>query len=237
MSRSRQTAKKAGTAFETACAKYLSTALHKKITRMPKSGASDRGDLYGVECHGEPMAVECKSPGKESSWRVSEWWRETETEMLNYGARYGMLIIKRYRKPTSESVCVVDNGMWEAIGGTKYHQAEQFPAVAHGKWLEAIDKYTVCSVSRRGQNGSWVVMLLEVMADVIYRERFIDSVYITEEEIAEMLSSGELKVFSDSGQEITLIVGVPPEENLDDYIQVEPSDVEPPGFPEEAPLF
>lgn len=48
MSRSRRTAREAGTRFETSIATYLAQVLDDRIERRAKTGNKDRGDIGGV---------------------------------------------------------------------------------------------------------------------------------------------------------------------------------------------
>ena len=204
MARSRASAKKAGTQFETQCSQFLSEKLKRKVTRMPKTGALDKGDLYGLEIHGVPMVGECKSPGKTSSWSVSGWWKETEAEMDNVFTSYGILIIKRFQKSVSDAFCVVDDDMWERINGDEYHAPECVKSVAHSAWGELIDAHTVFSTPKRGVDGSWIICSLDTMASIIYGERYIPTIEITPETSA-LLASGEtVTVYDDRGVEIIL---------------------------------
>lgn len=204
MSRSRASAKKAGTQFETECAKYLSSALKRKVTRMPKTGALDKGDLYGLEIFGEPMVGECKSPGKNSSWSLSGWWKETEAEMDNAFADYGILIIKRFHKSTGESFCVVDSTMWENIKGNEYYTPHCEKSVPHSKWSSLIDEHTVFSTPRKGREDKWVVCSLETMSLIIYAQRYIPTIEISPEDISHLSSGDTITVYDDRGAEVIL---------------------------------
>lgn len=62
MARTRASSKKAGTAFETEVCKFIKEKTGYPIIRMPKTGAADKGDIYGVKLRGENIVVECKSP-------------------------------------------------------------------------------------------------------------------------------------------------------------------------------
>ena len=204
MSRSRASAKKAGTQFETECSRFLSEKLKRKVTRMPKTGSLDKGDLYGLEIYGVPMVGECKSPGRTSSWSVSGWWKETEVEMDNFLTEYGILIIKRFQKSVSEAFCVVDNKMWEKINGSKYYAPECVKSIAHSKWGEFVDNHVVFSTPKRGVDGSWIICSLDTISTIIYGERYIPKIEITPE-TSDLLASGEsVTVYDDRGVEIIL---------------------------------
>lgn len=54
MTRSRRSAKQAGTRFETAIAAALAAALDDdRIERRTRNGAKDRGDIAGIRLHGQ----------------------------------------------------------------------------------------------------------------------------------------------------------------------------------------
>lgn len=95
MSRSRNTARKAGAAFERAIADYLRETLKDDgIDRQVKTGSHDLGDIRGVtDAHGNPIAVECKDYG--GRLHPTAWIREAHTEAANKNAHTGIIIAKR----------------------------------------------------------------------------------------------------------------------------------------------
>lgn len=93
MSRTRRSAKDAGTRFETLVAGYLRSALgDDRIERRRLAGAHDRGDLAGVRLRGREVVVECKDCTQQ---RMPEWLREAEAERGNADAAYGVVVSKR----------------------------------------------------------------------------------------------------------------------------------------------
>lgn len=94
MSRTRASAKKAGSSFERLVADYLRDALdNPNIDRMVKSGSLDRGDIANVrDSHGRLLAIEAKNTATMS---LPQWEREATAEALNYGAHAGIIIHKR----------------------------------------------------------------------------------------------------------------------------------------------
>lgn len=93
MSRSRKTAKDAGTRFERLVADYLAGRLGADIDRQVKTGSRDTGDIRGVSMAGRGIAIECKDyAGKHE---LPKWLREAETERRNRGADYGVVVWKR----------------------------------------------------------------------------------------------------------------------------------------------
>ncbi|WP_280317275.1 hypothetical protein [Nocardia wallacei] len=93
MTRSRASAKKAGTRFETSIAAYLATHVDDRIERRARTGAKDRGDIGGLRSGGNRVVVECKDHG--GQLRPGEWLRETEIERGNDDAAVGLVVKRR----------------------------------------------------------------------------------------------------------------------------------------------
>ena len=94
MSRSRASAKAAGSRHERVVADYLKLHVSRFVDRMPKYGAKDRGDILNVETFNElPVAVEAKDYG--GRLEAGTWLREAETERINLRAVAGIVIAKR----------------------------------------------------------------------------------------------------------------------------------------------
>lgn len=94
MTRSRASAKKAGTAFETLIANYLATALEDdRIERRARNGARDRGDISGLRHMGERLVIEAKDYG--GRLEVGPWLTEAEIERGNDDAVAGLVVAKR----------------------------------------------------------------------------------------------------------------------------------------------
>ena len=94
MSRNRQSAKKAGTAFESQVAAFMADALDDdRIERRARFGSSDRGDIGGVRTTiGERVVVECKDVAK---LNLAGWVAEAEVERGNDDAAVGVVVHKR----------------------------------------------------------------------------------------------------------------------------------------------
>ena len=94
MSRSRASAKAAGSRHERVIADYLAEHVSRFVDRMPKYGAKDRGDIGNVETFNQlPVAVEAKDYG--GRLEAGTWLKEAETERINLGAIAGLVIAKR----------------------------------------------------------------------------------------------------------------------------------------------
>lgn len=96
MSRSRATAKAAGTSHETSIAEYLAARLPNGdyIERRRLAGVNDRGDIAGIRTPaGQRVALEAKNYG--GRVEVGPWLKEARTEALNDGAAVGVVVAKR----------------------------------------------------------------------------------------------------------------------------------------------
>ena len=98
MSRTNQSARQAGSKFETLISTYLAEQLaDDRIERRVKNGAKDRGDIAGVRTiTGGRVVLECKSPGKGQRYQVSPWLDEAERERGNDDAVAGLVVAKRH---------------------------------------------------------------------------------------------------------------------------------------------
>lgn len=95
MTRSRASAKKAGTALETLVANYLNQHVDDRIERRRLSGAKDRGDIAGLRHQGQRIAVEVKNTAKLA---LGPWMTEVEIERGNDDAIAGVVVHKRTRR-------------------------------------------------------------------------------------------------------------------------------------------
>jgi hypothetical protein len=94
MTRSRQSAKAAGTRFERQIADALAEALQDdRVDRMPQHGNRDRGDISGVRIHGQKVAIEVKDCAR---LNLPAWTDEAHIEAGNHDALVGIVISKRH---------------------------------------------------------------------------------------------------------------------------------------------
>lgn len=204
MGRSVATAKKAGTLFESEVAKYLTEKLNKHIIRMPKTGAKDSGDIHGVTRGGTPVAIECKSPGEKSNWSISGWWSETEQETLNIHGEVGFLIVKKFRKSTSESICIVDESMWKKINGEDvYGKLNRHKAIGFAGWYDILQEEGPFMTKRRGKDSFWVVMSINHSIEFMDKKDEA-TVIMSDEDFENFVKEGEIKTFSTSGSTVTV---------------------------------
>lgn len=95
MTRTRATAKKAGSAFERLTADYLSEHVDDRIDRRVKTGAKDRGDHGGVRAHGLRGVHECKDRIRVD---IAGALAEAELQRGNDDALWSAVIHKRHGK-------------------------------------------------------------------------------------------------------------------------------------------
>ena len=113
MARNRATAKKAGTAAETAVANYLARVLaDDRIERRAKTGATDRGDIGGVRHMGGRVVIEVKNV---TTLALAQWVGEAITEAGNDDAICGLVIHKK-RGTTNPADWYVTTTVNELVG-------------------------------------------------------------------------------------------------------------------------
>lgn len=96
MTRSRASAKGAGTSHETKVAYYLAVLVDDRIERRARNGAKDRGDIGGLRHLGQRIVVECKDYA--GSILAGPWLNETDVERRNDDAAVGIVVAKRKGK-------------------------------------------------------------------------------------------------------------------------------------------
>jgi len=96
MSRSRASARQAGSRFERVVADYLRDALDDdRIDRRVKNGNKDRGDIGGLRHMGARVVIECKNVTR---LNLSAWIAEAQVEAGNDDASAGLVVHKRHGK-------------------------------------------------------------------------------------------------------------------------------------------
>lgn len=119
MSRSRASAKAAGSRFERQVADYLKGTLDDdRIDRRVKTGAKDRGDIAGVRIHGQRIVIECKDTARIA---LGTWINEAEVERGNDDALAGVVAHKRHGKgePADQLVTMTLRDFAALIGGSR----------------------------------------------------------------------------------------------------------------------
>ena len=92
MTRSRASAKAAGTRFERLVADCLAAFIDDRIDRRPKTGNKDKGDVGGLRHLGNRVVIECKDVARLD---LSGWVDEADVERGNDDAVAGLVIHKR----------------------------------------------------------------------------------------------------------------------------------------------
>lgn len=93
MTRSRASAKQAGSRFERQLADYLAIRVDDRIDRRVRNGGKDRGDIGGVRTpHGKRVVIECKDT---SRTELGTWAKEADVERGNDDALVGVTVHKR----------------------------------------------------------------------------------------------------------------------------------------------
>lgn len=96
MTRSRASAKQAGSAFEKLVADYLQDELDDdRIERRVMGGVNDRGDISNVRFFGHRVVIECKNV---SATSLGSWVEEAHVEAGNDDALFGAVAHKRRGK-------------------------------------------------------------------------------------------------------------------------------------------
>jgi hypothetical protein len=96
MTRTRASARAAGSSFERLIADHLRDHVDDRIDRRVKTGAKDRGDIGGVRILlGGRMVLECKDTTRTS---LGSWQAEVDTERGNDDAVAGAIVHKRHGK-------------------------------------------------------------------------------------------------------------------------------------------
>ena len=99
MSRTRASAKAAGTRMETLVADYLAKHIDDRIERRTKNGSKDRGDIGGLRHMGQRVVIEVKDT---SRINLAGWASEAETERGNDDAGVATVAHKRHGKGRPE---------------------------------------------------------------------------------------------------------------------------------------
>lgn len=127
MSRTRASAKKAGSSFERSTADYLKAVTNDdRIDRRVKNGTKDRGDIGGVRIHGQRLVLECKNTAKTS---LGPWATEAEIERGNDDALAGVIVHKRHGKgaPGDQWVTMTLSEFAALLTGNRDHYDQEQP--------------------------------------------------------------------------------------------------------------
>ena len=121
MARNRNSAKQAGTKFETLVTRYLRTTLDDdRIERRRLGGAgNDRGDISGLRHMGQRIVLECKDYG--GQLKPGPWIEEAHIEAGNDSALLGIVVAKRRgtTDPGSQFVLMTLNDLVALLTGER----------------------------------------------------------------------------------------------------------------------
>lgn len=92
MTRTRASAKAAGSAFERLVADYLAAEVDDRIDRRVKTGRADKGDIGGLRLRGHRIVLECKNHARTD---LPGWHAEAELECAHDDALLGAVVHKR----------------------------------------------------------------------------------------------------------------------------------------------
>ena len=95
MTRTRRSARQAGSRFEREVADYLAEHVDDRIDRRVKGGAKDKGDIGGLRHMGQRVVIECKNT---SRINLGAWMNEAHTAMGNDDAGVALILHKRHGK-------------------------------------------------------------------------------------------------------------------------------------------
>lgn len=118
MTRSRKSAKAAGSWLERITADYLAKHVSDVIDRRVKTGAKDKGDIASLRHMGKRVVIECKEYG--GRLKVGPWLNEAEIERGNDDAEVGLVIAKRLgtTKPGEQIVLMTVDNLIGLLTGT-----------------------------------------------------------------------------------------------------------------------
>ena len=104
MTRSRASARNAGTWLETCVAGYLNRWVDDRIERRRQTGAKDKGDIASLRHMGGRIVVQCKEYGGQAN--IGPWLKLVDIQRRNDDATAGFVVAKRSgsRKPGDQVV-------------------------------------------------------------------------------------------------------------------------------------
>ena len=120
MSRTRASAKAAGTRMETLVADYLAKHVDDRIERRTKNGSKDRGDIGGLRHMGQRVVIEVKDT---SRINLAGWASEAETERGNDDAGVAIVAHKRHGKgrPEDQWITMTLGDFVALLNGNRCH--------------------------------------------------------------------------------------------------------------------
>jgi hypothetical protein len=109
VTRSRTSAKQAGTKFESLIVGHLQQHVDDRIERRRLSGSKDRGDVSGVRVRGARVVIECKNTARVD---LGTWANEAEVARGHDDALLALIAHKRHGRGAAGEqwiTCTVDD--------------------------------------------------------------------------------------------------------------------------------
>ena len=104
LTRSRASAKKAGSSFERLMADYFRDNWDDRIDRRVKTGSLDKGDIANFRVNSRRIVLECKN---ETKYDFNNAVNEAQVEAINDDAVAGFAVVKRHSKARPEEQFIV----------------------------------------------------------------------------------------------------------------------------------
>lgn len=125
MSRSRRSARTAGTRFESSVADYLARHVDDAIERRARNGSKDRGDISGLRHMRGRLVVECKDYG--GQLKAAQWVGEADVERGNDDALTGLVVAKRRgtQAPEDQWVLMTLGELVALLNGDRDHYEQE----------------------------------------------------------------------------------------------------------------
>lgn len=205
MARANRSARVLGTAFETAVARYLTKKLGLPVARRVKTGNKDSGDIQGVFLQTQPMAVECKNPGKNSPLEISQWWKEVTKAKQNINAIGAILIVKRYGEKTEKSYCIFDDELYGLVSD-KIEVAHLDTTLAVSKWKNQIQDGEIFSTFKHGSRKEkrWYVGNLATVADLFDAASGLSEIFLTDLDMFLLEETSQITTTTTTGEHIII---------------------------------
>lgn len=205
MARANRSARVLGTAFETAVARYLTKKLGLPVARRVKTGNKDSGDIQGVYLNTQPMAVECKNPGKDSPIEVSQWWKEVSKAKKNINAIGAVLIVKRYGTKTEKSYCIFDDEIYELVSD-KIEVTHLDSTLAVSKWKDKIKDGEIFSTFKHGSKKTkrWYVGNLETVSELFDAASGLPEIFLNDLDLFLLEETSQIATTTTTGEHVVI---------------------------------
>lgn len=190
----------------------------KLTRRLGSQGAYDKGDIEGVTVGGEPVAIECKSPGKESQWSISGWWKETVRESHHVGSGLGFLVVKVYGKSADHALVITDLATAKECNLTDRLDYRYVDVVKRvDRWKDAVADGGVIGLCDT-PSASWVMMRLDDFARDCCDKAPVATIILDDEAWEELQSRHYVTVVAATGEHVRVELGAGVARSLADHV-------------------